>query len=234
MKMFKLTTLCMLTMGIGQITFAEQQRATLPQLDSKTITTQCDAQIATVKVKLAAFAKMPLQNNALARWDQIFAEFEDFIGPVGLYSNVDPDAQVRQAADDCEVKINKYQTLLDSVQGRGPSAVLLPLVSVPELEAWILIWSHFEGIHAKSYTHIIRNILPDPTVVFDDIVVNEEILKRAADLSKYYDDLYHAIIEYSANGETVGATLRDLKKKLYLCLMAINILEGVRFYVSFA
>lgn len=128
----------------------------------------------------------------------------------------------------------KYQTLLDSVQGRGPSAVLLPLVSVPELEAWILIWSHFEGIHAKSYTHIIRNILPDPTVVFDDIVVNEEILKRAADLSKYYDDLYHATIEYSANGETVGATLRDLKKKLYLCLMAINILEGVRFYVSFA
>ena len=82
MKMFKLTTLCMLTMGIGQITFAEQQRATLPQLDAKTITTQCDAQIATVKVKLAAFAKMPLQNNALARWDQIFAEFEDFIDPL--------------------------------------------------------------------------------------------------------------------------------------------------------
>ena len=110
MKMFKLTTLCMLTMGIGQITFAEQQRATLPQLDSKTITTQCDAQIATVKVKLAAFAKMPLQNNALARWDQIFAEFEDFIGPVGFYSNVNPSAEVRQAADDCEVKINQYQT----------------------------------------------------------------------------------------------------------------------------
>ena len=110
MKKFKLTTLCMLTMGIGQITFAEQQRATLPQLDSKTITTQCDAQIATVKVKLAAFAKMPLQNNALARWDQIFAEFEDFIGPVGFYSNVNPSAEVRQAADDCEVKINQYQT----------------------------------------------------------------------------------------------------------------------------
>lgn len=110
MKMFKLTTLCMLTMGIGQITFAEQQRATLPQLDAKTITTQCDAQIATVKVKLAAFAKMPLQNNALARWDQIFAEFEDFIGPVGFYSNVNPSAEVRQAADDCEVKINQYQT----------------------------------------------------------------------------------------------------------------------------
>lgn len=128
----------------------------------------------------------------------------------------------------------KYQTLLDSVQGRGPSAVLLPLVSVPELESWVIAWTYFEQIHAKSYTHIIRNILNDPSEVFDDIVVNEEILKRASDLSRYYDDLYNATIDYHANGENAKVTLRDLKKKLYLCLVAINVLEGIRFYVSFA
>lgn len=128
----------------------------------------------------------------------------------------------------------KYQTLLDSIQSRGPSTVLLPLVSVPELEAWIFAWSFFEGIHAKSYTHIIRNILPDPTVVFDDIVINENILARATELSKYYDDLYNATIEYQVNGENSKVTLYELKKKLYLCLIAINCLEGVRFYVSFA
>lgn len=128
----------------------------------------------------------------------------------------------------------KYQTLLDSVQGRGPSAVLLPLVSVPELESWVIAWTYFEQIHAKSYTHIIRNIINDPSIVFDDIVVNQEILKRASDLSKYYDDLYESTIEYNANGENSKVTLRELKKKLFLCLVAINVLEGIRFYVSFA
>ena len=128
----------------------------------------------------------------------------------------------------------KYQTLLDSVQGRGPSAVLLPLVSVPELESWVIAWTYFEQIHAKSYTHIIRNILNDPSEVFDDIVVNEEILKRASDLSKYYDDLYTATIDYNANGDKSKVTLHELKTKLYLCLVAINVLEGIRFYVSFA
>ena len=128
----------------------------------------------------------------------------------------------------------KYQTLLDSVQGRGPSAVLLPLVSIPELETWIVTWTYFETIHSKSYTHIIRNILNDPSEVFDDIVVNDEILKRASDVSKYYDDLYDSTQKYSVLGEASGITLKELKKKLFLCLVAINVLEGVRFYVSFA
>lgn len=128
----------------------------------------------------------------------------------------------------------KYQTLLDSIQSRGPSTVLLPLVSVPELEAWIFAWSFFEGVHAKSYTHIIRNILNDPSVVFDDIIINEDILARATELSKYYDDLYNATQEYYACDNKTNKMLHELKKKLYLCLVAINCLEGVRFYVSFA
>ncbi|NLA52129.1 MAG: ribonucleotide-diphosphate reductase subunit beta [Alcaligenaceae bacterium] len=136
----------------------------------------------------------------------------------------------------------KYQTLLDSIQGRSPNVALLPIVSLPELETWIETWSFSETIHSRSYTHIIRNIVNDPSVVFDDIVVNEHILERARDISKYYDDLIRSVALYqllgegthTINGKTEVVSLRELKKKLYLCLMSVNILEAIRFYVSFA
>lgn len=125
----------------------------------------------------------------------------------------------------------KYQTLLDSIQGRSPNAVLLPLVSIPELETWIETWSFSETIHSRSYTHIIRNIVNDPSVIFDDIMENEHILARAGDIAKYYDDLYESSQKYLLTGE---GDLYSLKKKLYLCLIAVNVLEAIRFYVSFA
>lgn len=136
----------------------------------------------------------------------------------------------------------KYQTLLDSIQGRSPNVALLPLVSLPELETWIETWSFSETIHSRSYTHIIRNIVNDPGVVFDDIVENEHILKRAKDIAHYYDDLIQATNDYhrfgegthNIKGEEVKINLYDLKKKLYLCLMSVNALEAIRFYVSFA
>lgn len=136
----------------------------------------------------------------------------------------------------------KYQTLLDSIQGRSPNVAFLPLISIPELETWVETWSFSETIHSRSYTHIIRNIVNDPSVVFDDIVENEEILKRARDISSYYDELinltnlYHMFGEgtHQIKGKTVEVTLRKLKKQLYLCLMSVNALEAIRFYVSFA
>lgn len=136
----------------------------------------------------------------------------------------------------------KYQTLLDSIQGRSPNVALLPLISIPELETWVETWAFSETIHSRSYTHIIRNIVNDPAVVFDDIVTNEEILKRAKDISGYYDDLiemtgyWHLLGEgtHTVNGKTVNVNLRTLKKQLYLCLMSVNALEAIRFYVSFA
>ena len=136
----------------------------------------------------------------------------------------------------------KYQTLLDSIQGRSPNVAFLPIVSLPELETWIETWSFSETIHSRSYTHIIRNIVNDPSIVFDDIVTNEYILERARDISKYYDDLIRSVSLYqlfgegthTLNGKTEVVNLRELKKKLYLCLMSVNILEAIRFYVSFA
>lgn len=136
----------------------------------------------------------------------------------------------------------KYQTLLDSIQGRSPNVVLLPLVSIPELETWIETWSFSETIHSRSYTHIIRNIVNDPSKVFDDIIENENIIERASDIAKYYDDLYQQSQLYSLygagthtiNGEIITVDLKALKKQLYLCIMAVNVLEAIRFYVSFA
>ncbi len=136
----------------------------------------------------------------------------------------------------------KYQTLLDSIQGRSPNVALLPLVSIPELETWIETWTFSETIHSRSYTHIIRNITNNPSVIFDDIVTNEHILARAKDISRYYDDLIQLTQLYDRfgegkhiiNGQEVRVSLYELKKKLYLCLMAVNALEAIRFYVSFA
>lgn len=136
----------------------------------------------------------------------------------------------------------KYQTLLDSIQGRSPNVVLLPLVSIPELETWIETWSFSETIHSRSYTHIIRNVVNDPSVIFDDIMDNDEILARASDIAKYYDELHEASLyytmhgegEYMINGKKTLVNLPLLKKKLYLCLVAVNVLEAIRFYVSFA
>ena len=136
----------------------------------------------------------------------------------------------------------KYQTLLDSIQGRSPNVAFLPLVSIPELETWIETWSFSETIHSRSYTHIIRNIVNDPAVVFDDIVRNQHIIERAGDISNYYDDLiqygnlYNQFGDgsHQLNGQTVNVSLFELKKKLYLCMMSVNVLEAIRFYVSFA
>lgn len=136
----------------------------------------------------------------------------------------------------------KYQTLLDSIQGRSPNVALLPLVSLPELETWIETWSFSETIHSRSYTHIIRNIVTDPSMVFDDIVSNEEIIKRADEIAQYYDEVitYTQYLnlfgegEHIIDGEPVMVTQYALKKKLYLCLMSVNVLEAIRFYVSFA
>lgn len=128
----------------------------------------------------------------------------------------------------------KYQILLDSIQGRSPNVAFLPLVSLPELETWIETWSFSETIHSRSYTHIIRNIVTDPSIIFDDIVVNEKIIERAQAVSKYYDDLYDKSIRLQVLGKSSGVTLRDVKKAAYLAMASVNILEAIRFYVSFA
>ena len=127
----------------------------------------------------------------------------------------------------------KRQILLDSVQGRAPTAAFSPICSLPELENWILTWAFSESIHSRSYTHIIRNVYANPSLIFDGMMDIEPIINCADDISKNYDDLirYNEMLSpHSAH----SVTPYDHKKALWLCLMSVNILEGVRFYVSFA
>lgn len=136
----------------------------------------------------------------------------------------------------------KRQIILDSVQGRAPNLAFLSICSLPELEVWIQTWAFSETIHSKSYTHIIRNVYPDPSKVFDTMLDIAEIVDCAKDITKYYDDLieytqwYHLLGpgSHTVNGKTVVVDVRELKKKLWLCLNSVNALEGIRFYVSFA
>ena len=136
----------------------------------------------------------------------------------------------------------QYQILLDSIQGRSPSIAFLPIVSLPELENWIETWSFSETIHSRSYTHIIRGIVNEPDAIFEDITKIEHIVKRAESISKHYNDLIlytqayllHGEGKYSFQGKILDVSLYKLKVKLYLTLISVNILEAIRFYVSFA
>jgi len=136
----------------------------------------------------------------------------------------------------------KYQILLDSVAARSVNAVLLPLVSLPEVETWVETWAFSETIHSRSYTHILRNLFTEPSEVFDDIVVNPAILKRASSIAKYFDDVIQItqILQsqgegsYEVDGKTIEVSTRILKEKLYLAICSVNALEAIRFYVSFA
>ena len=126
----------------------------------------------------------------------------------------------------------KRQILLDSVQGRSPNLALLPIVSLPELETWIETWAFSETIHSRSYTHIIRNVYPNPSKVFDELLDIKEICDCADSITENYDKL----IEYNLLREKGYKSYDEYehKKRIWMCLMSVNILEGVRFYVSFA
>ena len=136
----------------------------------------------------------------------------------------------------------KRQILLDSVQGRAPVEAFSPIVSLPEIENWITTWTFSETIHSRSYTHIIRNVYSDPSVVFDGLREIKEIADCAKDISHYYDDLIESVQYYNllgvgkhkVNGKEVVVDRYALKRKLWLCLNNVNALEGIRFYVSFA
>ena len=153
----------------------------------------------------------------------------------------------------------KRQILLDSVQGRSPNLAFLPCVSLPEVETWIETWAFSETIHSRSYTHIIRNVYADPSQIFDELLDIKEIVDCADNITKHYDILVRMVGWYNLLGEgnhlvvsgkehdvkkvngnfssvatEINVDIYELKKLLYLTLMSVNILEGVRFYVSFA
>ena len=124
------------------------------------------------------------------------------------------------------------QTALDSLQGRAPSQVFTPVVSLPELEALIYNWSFFEtNIHSKSYSHIIRNIYNVPKEVFNTIHDTQEIIDMASSVGKYYDDLHRINC-----AKELGQPVEEIEhvRAIYMALHASYALEAFRFMVSFA
>ena len=137
----------------------------------------------------------------------------------------------------------KYQTMLDSVQGRAPGMAFIPFCSLPELEACMEVWSFMEMIHSRSYTYIVKNVYSNPEEVFDTILKDDKILERASSVTEAYDDFINQAHSWdtgcmwteSGRGSPSSVwTLKDLKRKLYRAVANVNILEGIRFYVSFA
>jgi len=137
----------------------------------------------------------------------------------------------------------KYQILLDSVQGRGPGMAFMPYCSLPELEGAMNIWQTMEMVHSRSYTYIIKNVYADPSEVFDTILDDEKILSRAQSVTRSYDEFLQAATDWGAGNQwqhelegtpAAKETLYELKRKLYRAVANVYILEGIRFYVSFA
>ena len=137
----------------------------------------------------------------------------------------------------------KYQIMLDSVQGRAPGMAFAPYCSLPELESCMNVWQFMEMIHSRSYTYIIKNVYSDPSEVFDTILEDEKILQRAESVTSSYDDFVNEahsydssnLWEFAVDGIPLGKQQRyELKRKLYRAVANVNILEGIRFYVSFA
>ena len=137
----------------------------------------------------------------------------------------------------------KYQIMLDSVQGRAPGMAFIPYCSLPELEACMTVWGFMEMIHSRSYTYIIKNIYSDPSEVFDTILNNDKILERASSVTGTYDDFINSAQLYGNSNLWIHAQegagnareeRLELKRKLYRAVANVNILEGIRFYVSFA
>ena len=119
----------------------------------------------------------------------------------------------------------------------------MPHCSLPELEAAMNIWQTMEMIHSRSYTHIIKNVYADPSEVFDKILEDDRILSRARSVTKAYDDFIQAAQIYGtgnmwkeswSDSPTATWELNDIKRKLYRAVANVYILEGIRFYVSFA
>lgn len=137
----------------------------------------------------------------------------------------------------------KYQILLDSVQGRGPGMAFAPYCALPELEGAMNVWQFMEMIHSKSYTYIIKNVYPEPSEVFDTILNDERILDRAKSVTRAYDEFINEAHQWDQsnlwkdgweNSQAKDFALNELKRKLYRAVANVNILEGIRFYVSFA
>jgi len=189
-------------------------------------------------------AKIFLDENGgpkIARYDQIkYPRIERMLrSQIGFYwvpEEIDltqdrNDFRRLSESDQHIFTSNLYrQIVLDTEQSKSPSTAFLPLATLPEVEAFIEAWSFFESIHNRSYSHIIRNIYSNPSEVFDKVLDIDEVVDCAESISYYYNELERHNVEWART----GIVTYEHKKAIWRALVAVNALEGLRFYVSFA
>lgn len=116
----------------------------------------------------------------------------------------------------------QFQTMGDSLLSRSIDAIK-KYVSSPELEYCFTTHAFFECIHSESYTWILQNIVNNPAEFFDSILENTNIVNRAEDITKSFDDLL-------GKSETDS----DIRETIFKAILSLQIAEGIFFYNSFA
>lgn len=139
----------------------------------------------------------------------------------------------------------KFQTLLDSLAARSVVEVFIPITTNPMLENWWYQHAFFECcIHSQSYADIIKGLPVDAKAVFDDIMVNPAILKRAESIVACFEHTVQlnslmimkdstAVPESVRLAAEQAYSIEQHKVSIVMSLFALNILEAVLFKSSF-
>ena len=148
---------------------------------------------------------------------QIWNEFE-----VDLTQDKLDMLNVDKTSVELMTKTLSWQFLADSVAGRSISGVLLDHVTNPELEGLINLWSFFETIHARTYSHIVKQTFVNPNEMLEETYANVDVLTRSEAIVAAFDSL------------DMAETLEEKQDAMLLVLTALFALEAIAFMASFA
>jgi len=124
---------------------------------------------------------------------------------------------------DLMVKTIMYQMLADSIASRSITGVLLDYVTNSDLEALYNVIAFFESIHARTYSHIVKQTFVDPNKALQEGYANTQVIKRGDSFKTAFDNLIN--VEYGSE---------ETEELLYVALVALYILESLNFMASFA
>jgi len=128
-----------------------------------------------------------------------------------------------------------YQMLLDSTNSLAPLSIFGLFTNRQDLIDWLSLWSFSETIHSATYSQFLMTAHPDPDKVFAATQTSEFIRKRGDSIGHYYNNAFFWGMQYALRGNVfTKEELFECAKALRLAIFAANLLEGVRFYLSFA
>lgn len=131
-----------------------------------------------------------------------------------------------------------YQWEADSVAARAIAPIFAPFVTNSELWELLLENTNMEVTHAKTYSEIVRQCVPNPNDVFAMVMQNEQTLKRAETVNRAFDGLVHAgaLKTFKDMGMQGYSALGDqmFYNSVFVAVAALYFLERIQFMASFA